>query len=84
MSSITMQTGTSQIGNLLQFLAWVGERPRTYADTMDAWRTTCPRLSAWEDATADGLVGMSRTSGDTLATALVVLTPKGAALLDEH
>jgi hypothetical protein len=84
MSSIAMQTGTSQVGNLLQFLAWVGERPRTYADTMDAWRTTCPRLSAWEDATADGLVGMSRTPGDTLATALVVLTPKGAALLDEH
>jgi hypothetical protein len=23
---------------------------------MDAWRTSCPRLSIWEDAIGDGLV----------------------------
>ena len=27
----------------LQFLAWVAERPRSYADAMEAWRSTCPR-----------------------------------------
>ena len=26
---------------------------------MDAWRTSCPRLSVWEDATADGLVELA-------------------------
>ena len=41
---------------MVQFLAWVADRPRDYAETMAAWRTTCPRLSVWEDAVIDGLV----------------------------
>ena len=41
---------------LRQFLEWVAERPRTYHETMDAWRTSCPRISVWEDALHDGLV----------------------------
>ena len=41
-----------------QFLRWVAERPRSDADVMDAWRTSCPRMSIWEDAQADGLVQM--------------------------
>ena len=40
----------------LQFLAWVAHRPRSYAETMDAWRTSCPRFTIWEDALGDGLV----------------------------
>jgi hypothetical protein len=40
---------------LLQFLAWVAARPRGYAETMAAWRTYCPRLQVWEDATAERL-----------------------------
>ena len=40
----------------LQFLAWVAEDRRTYAQAMDAWRSSCPRLSIWEDAILDGLV----------------------------
>ena len=31
-----IEAGTSQTGNLLQFLAWLSERPRSYADTMEA------------------------------------------------
>jgi hypothetical protein len=27
---------------MLQFLAWVADRPRTYAATMEAWHSTCP------------------------------------------
>jgi hypothetical protein len=37
-------------------LAWIAAAPRTYRETMDVWRTSCPRLSIWEDAVADGLV----------------------------
>ena len=37
-----IEAGTSQTGNLLQFLAWLSERPRSYADTMEAWKTSCP------------------------------------------
>lgn len=79
--SSVLQAGTSQLGNLLQFLAWIAERPRTYAQTMDAWRSSCPRLSAWEDATANGLVDMVRDQDDARAGPVVVLTQKGRALL---
>jgi hypothetical protein len=37
-------------------LAWIAASPRSYAETMEAWRTSCPRLSIWEDAVSDGLV----------------------------
>ncbi|CAB5513724.1 hypothetical protein [Achromobacter anxifer] len=74
-----LEAGTSQLGNLLQFLDWIAERPRTYVQTMDAWRSSCPRLSAWEDATTNGLVDVPRSPAG--AEAVIVLTPKGQALL---
>lgn len=54
----------------IELLRWIAERPRTYAETMEAWRTSCPRLSVWEDAIADGLI---RVQGGS-----VTLTEKGA------
>ena len=48
---------------LRQFLAWVAARPRTYRETMDAWRTSCPRMPAWEDATSMGLVEVVSRAG---------------------
>src|SRR5690349_3400911 len=64
---------------LLQFLSWVAARPRTYGEAMEAWRTSCPRLSVWEDATGAGLVrvGAARRRSD----APVLLTESGAAAL---
>ncbi len=44
----------------IQLLAWVAERSRTYAETIEVWKTSCPRLSVWEDAIADGLVRIDR------------------------
>jgi hypothetical protein len=61
---------------MLQFLAWVADRPRTYAETMEAWRSTCPRLSVWEDAIIGGLVRIDNDLGRG-----VTLTPCGRALL---
>jgi hypothetical protein len=66
---------------MVQFLNWVAERPRSYADAMDAWKTSCPRLSVWEDATLDGLVKLERGPG---GTATVRLTSLGRAALREH
>jgi hypothetical protein len=40
----------------LELLAWVSSRPRTYAETIEAWGTHCPRLTVWEDAVLGGLV----------------------------
>jgi hypothetical protein len=39
-----------------QLLEWLEPAPRSYRETMEAWRTSCPRLSIWEDALTDGLV----------------------------
>jgi hypothetical protein len=54
----------------LQLLEWVDERPRSYAETIDAWKSSCPRLTVWEDAVADGLV--------RLVAGRVVLSDTGA------
>lgn len=39
-----------------QMLEWIAARPRDYAEIMETWRTSCPRLSIWEDACIDGLI----------------------------
>jgi hypothetical protein len=72
----------AEIGPLTRdFLAWVASRPRTYAETMEAWRTSCPRFPVWEDALGDGLVRLDG-AGAGLSGTRVVLTPRGQALLD--
>ena len=35
---------------VFDLVEWVGKEPRTYRQVMDAWRTSCPRLTVWEDA----------------------------------
>ena len=57
----------------LQFLVWLAERSRSYADTIEVWKTSCPRLAVWEDALADGLVRIER--------GCVLLTATGRELL---
>ena len=39
-----------------QMLEWLSSQPRTYAEVLEVWRTSCPRLSIWEDACTNGLV----------------------------
>ena len=63
-----------------EFLTWVAGRRRTYADAMEAWRSTCPRHTVWEDAVTDGLVQVE--GGDTPGRPVVTLTPRGRAVLD--
>jgi hypothetical protein len=63
----------------LQLLAWIAARPRTYAETMEAWRTTCPRLTIWEDAVSDGLVNVDGAA--SMQDGRVRLTDSGRALL---
>jgi hypothetical protein len=63
---------------MIQFLSWVADRPRTYAQAMEAWRTSCPRLSVWEDAVIENLV---RIDGD--GARAVSLTERGSAVLQK-
>jgi hypothetical protein len=60
----------------IQLLEWIAERPRTYAEGIDVWRTSCPRLSIWEDACIDGLIDCDAGSGKILR-----LSEKGQKLL---
>ena len=39
---------------LLDLLEWIAAEPRRYAETMEAWRTSCPRLPGWEEAVERG------------------------------
>ncbi len=41
---------------ILDLLEWVGPEPRPYAEVLEAWRTSCPRLPVWEDANDRGFV----------------------------
>ncbi len=61
----------------VELLAWIARRPRTYQDAMDAWRSTCPRHSVWEDALIGGLIEVL-DHGDSM----VVLTALGRTVLD--
>ena len=57
-----------------QLLAWIAERPRRYDETIEVWKTSCPRLAVWDDALADELVRIDR--------GIVRLTAAGTRLLD--
>jgi hypothetical protein len=47
---------------------------------MDAWRTSCPRLSIWEDALQGGLVEIGQ-GGCAMRERVVALTERGRAAL---
>jgi hypothetical protein len=63
---------------VLDLVQWVAREPRTYAEVLDAWKTSCPRLTVWEDAVDLGYV--TRRSVGARGT-IVVVTSAGRALL---
>ena len=66
---------------ILDLLEWIGPEPRPYAELLDAWRTSCPRLPVWEDATERGFIARRTSSA---RGAVVAVTPLGAAHLRDH
>ena len=76
-----MQTNVTEPTHALtlQLLEWISDRPRSYAEVLDAWRTSCPRLSIWEDACIAGLIDCEPGAGR-----IVALSPEGRALLQTH
>jgi hypothetical protein len=65
---------------ILDLLEWLARRERTYEETMAAWRTSCPKLTVWEDATDQGFVDIRRN----IAPSIVYVTPEGLAHLASH
>jgi D-3-phosphoglycerate dehydrogenase len=64
---------------VLDLLEWVDRQERTYRETMDAWRTSCPRLPVWEEANRRKLVERVSTGGKLI----VRVTPAGLMLLND-
>jgi hypothetical protein len=75
------QTAAPNEALVVQLLSWVAMRPRTYGETMEAWRTSCPRLSIWEDAVSDRLVTVTPVQGAGMNGSAVVVTALGQELL---
>lgn len=48
---------------VLDFLEWIAREPRTYGDVMEAWRTSCPRLTVWENTIDRGLAAREHRPG---------------------
>jgi hypothetical protein len=66
---------------VLDLVEWVAKEPRPYAEVMDAWRTSCPRLTIFEDAIDRGFIESRIVPGGGV---LVAVTPAGVATLREH
>jgi len=66
---------------ILDLLEWIGSKPRPYAEVMEAWRTSCPRLPVWEEANARGYLEQRHPAG---SAAVVVVTEAGRRRLEER
>jgi hypothetical protein len=65
---------------ILDLLEWLRVRDRSYEETIDAWRTSCPKLPVWEDANDRGLVAFDIVQGRNIVKA----TRAGLDLLEQH
>ena len=66
---------------ILDLLEWIGPNPREYAEVIEAWHTSCPRLPVWEEAQARGLLAREHWPG---VGTFVSVSSAGNALLAER
>jgi hypothetical protein len=48
---------------VLDLVEWVAKEPRLYSEVIEIWRTSCPRLTVWEDAVDHGYVTRTSVQG---------------------
>lgn len=61
---------------ILDLVEWVAREERSRAELMESWRTSCPRLTVWEDAVEHGYLGRQGR--------LIAVTAKGWELLSRN
>jgi hypothetical protein len=66
---------------VLDFVEWIAREPRLHAEVIATWRTSCPRLTIWEDAADQGYVARETIAGTGI---IVVVTEDGEKLLRTH
>ena len=65
---------------VLDLVEWIAREPRPYAEVLEVWRTSCPRLTIWEDAVDRGYV-VRRPSVEGIK---VTVTEGGEQFLRAH
>jgi hypothetical protein len=48
---------------VLDLVEWIAREPRLYSEVIETWRTSCPRLTIWEDAVDRGYVARESVAG---------------------
>jgi hypothetical protein len=48
---------------VLDLLEWIARKERSYQETVEAWRTSCPKLPVWEDANDRRLIEIVQANG---------------------
>jgi hypothetical protein len=66
---------------VLDFVEWIAREPRLYSEVVATWRTSCPRLTIWEDAADYGYVMRETVAGFGRT---VTVTKDGEKLLRAH
>lgn len=66
---------------VLEFVEWIARGPRSHAEVLAAWRTSCPRLPIFEDASEHGYVTRETRAGVGL---VIAVTDTGRQLLRRH
>jgi hypothetical protein len=66
---------------VLDLVEWIGREPRLYSEVIEMWRTSCPRLTIWEDAVDRGYVTRQPVAGQGV---LVAITSSGEKFLRDH
>jgi hypothetical protein len=66
---------------ILDLLEWIGPQARPYAEVIETWRTSCPRLPVWEEANARGFLTREHEEGVGSA---VSVSPAGREFLAAH
>jgi hypothetical protein len=66
---------------VLDFVEWIAREPRLYSEAIATWRTSCPRLTIWEDAVDCGYVARESIAGFGM---IVTVTEHGEKLLRAH
>lgn len=59
---------------VLDLVGWVAKAPRPYPEVIEAWRTSCPRLTVWEDAVEQDYVSCTPVPGKGM---MVWVTARG-------
>jgi hypothetical protein len=66
---------------VLDLVEWIAKEPRFYSEVIETWRTSCPRLTIWEDAVDRGYVAREAVAG---FGTIVTVTEDGEKFLRDN